>query len=414
MHGTSFKRSPKLDGVCYDIRGPVLDEANRLEAAGHTILKLNIGNPAPFGFMPPDEVSTDVVRNLQYAAGYVDSQGLFAARKAVVQYYQTKGVMDLDIDQVFIGNGVSELIVMAMQALLDTDDEVLIPAPDYPLWTAATRLAGGNPVHYPCDEAQHWRPDFEALQANLSEKTRALVLINPNNPTGAVYDEQTVIALCEFARANRLILFADEIYDKILYDECIHQHAMLHATDMVSVTFSGLSKNYRAAGYRVGWMVVRDPLAQATDYQQGLKILASMRLCSNVPAQFAVQTSLMGFQSIQTLVQPGGRLRTQRDLAWQRVNAIPGLSCVKPQGALYVFVRIDREIYPIVDDEGLMLQILRQEKILLVHGRGFNWPTPDHFRIVFLPHVEQLNQAFDGLERFFARLRAQTPNEPKE
>lgn len=400
----ALTRSSKLHGVCYDIRGAVLDEAKRLEDAGQSILKLNIGNPAPFGFQPPDEIMADVIRNLHLATGYTDSQGLFAARKAIVQHYQTKGIHDIDIDHVFIGNGVSELIVMAMQALLNDGDEVLIPSPDYPLWTAAVRLAGGTPVHYICDEQADWSPDLQDIARKITSKTKALVLINPNNPTGAVYDPSQVSELCKLAKTHKLTLYADEIYDKILYDGATHTPTMSLAEDQVSVTFSGFSKNYRAAGFRVGWMVLRDPRQQAKSYMDGLKMLSSMRLCSNVPAQYAIQTGLHGHQSIEDLVAPTGRLARQRDLAWQRVCDIPGLSCVKPKGALYLFPKIDTQKFNIVDDEKLMLTLLQQEKILLVHGRAFNWPSPDHFRIVFLPHTEVLDNAFDRLADFFSRL----------
>lgn len=398
-------KSNKLDGVCYDIRGAVLDEAKRLEEAGHSILKLNIGNPAPFGFQPPDEIMADIIRNLHNATGYTDSQGLFSARKAIVQHYQTYRIFDIDIDQVYIGNGVSELIVMSMQALLNDGDEVLIPSPDYPLWTAAVKLAGGNPVHYRCDESAGWFPDIDDIKQKINGKTKAIVLINPNNPTGAVYDTALLKDLAEVARQNKLMLFSDEIYDKILYDQAKHTPTMTIADDIPTITFSGFSKNYRAAGFRVGWMVLRDQSGRAKDFSQGLKMLASMRLCSNVPAQFAVQTGLHGYQSINDLVAPSGRLRNQRDIAWERINSIPGISCVKPQGALYLFPKLDPSVYPIVDDEKLMLKILKEEKILLVHGRAFNWPDPDHFRIVFLPNTDMLNSAMDGLERFFHRLR---------
>jgi len=400
-----IKQSQKLQGVCYDIRGKVLDEAKRLEEAGHSILKLNIGNPAPFGFLPPDEIITDVIRNLTNGVGYCDSLGLFAARKAVSQYYQSKGIQHIDVDRVFMGNGVSELILMAMQGLLNNDDEVLVPAPDYPLWTASIRLSGGIPRHYICDESADWFPDLADIEAKITPKTKALVVINPNNPTGSVYSDDCLQALCDLARKYNLVIFSDEIYDKILYDGIQHTPTMAFAQDLVCVTFNGLSKNYRAAGFRVGWMSIADPDQRANDYLKGLKTLASMRLCANVPNQFAVQTALCGYQSIQDLVKPGGRLLHQRNTAYDLLNAIPGISCVKPKGALYLFPKIDRSIYSIDDDEQLMLDLLIQEHILLVNGRAFNWPEPDHFRLVFLPHQDELQQALQQISHFFARLR---------
>lgn len=393
-------KSHKLDSVCYEIRGPILREARRLEEEGHRILKLNIGNPAPFGFEAPDELIQDVIRNLPQAQGYCDSKGLFAARKAVMQYTQQIGVKGVEIEDIFIGNGVSELIGLATQGLLNNGDEVLIPAPDYPLWTAAVTLAGGRPVHYRCDEQADWAPDLQAIRAQITPRTRALVVINPNNPTGAVYPRAVLEELVAIAREHDLVLFADEIYDKILYDGAVHVPLASLSEDLLTLTFGGLSKNYRAAGFRTGWMIVSGARLRARDFLEGLEILASMRLCANVPTQFAVQTALGGYQSIQDLVCPGGRLREQRDLAWSMLNQIPGVSCVKPRGALYLFPRLDPKVYPIRDDEQFVLDLLLQEKILMVQGTGFNWPEPDHFRMVFLPRPDDIRQAITRLGNF--------------
>ncbi|MCC5871921.1 MAG: pyridoxal phosphate-dependent aminotransferase [Gammaproteobacteria bacterium] len=393
-------KSHKLDSVCYEIRGPILREARRLEEEGHRILKLNIGNPAPFGFEAPDELIQDVIRNLPQAQGYCDSKGLFAARKAVMQYTQQIGVKGVEIEDIFIGNGVSELIGLATQGLLNNGDEVLIPAPDYPLWTAAVTLAGGRPVHYRCDEQADWAPDLQAIRAQITPRTRALVVINPNNPTGAVYPRAVLEELVAIAREHDLVLFADEIYDKILYDGAVHVPLASLSEDLLTLTFGGLSKNYRAAGFRTGWMIVSGARLRARDFLEGLEILASMRLCANVPTQFAVQTALGGYQSIQDLVCPGGRLREQRDLAWSMLNQIPGVSCVKPRGALYLFPRLDPKVYPIRDDEQFVLDLLLQEKILMVQGTGFNWPEPDHFRMVFLPRPDDIRQAITRLGSF--------------
>ena len=402
---SQIRQSDKLADVCYDIRGPVLQEAQRLEDEGHRILKLNIGNPAAFGLEAPDEIRHDVIRNLPEAQGYCDAKGIFSARKAVMQHFQERGIGAVDLDDVYLGNGVSELIVMAVQALLNNGDELLIPAPDYPLWTAAARLSGGTPVHYRCDPEQAWEPDVADLEARITERTRGIVVINPNNPTGAVYSRRTLEAIVALAERHDLVLFADEIYDKILYEGATHVPLARVADETFCITFSGLSKSYRAAGFRSGWMVLTGGRDRAADYVEGLSTLASMRLCANVPAQFAIQTALGGYQSIDDLVASGGRLHEQRQLAWERINAIPGVSCVRPAGALYLFFRLDPTVYPITDDRQLVLDLLRQEHLLLVEGTAFNWPTPDHLRMVFLPHPEDLEQALEKLERFLRRYR---------
>jgi len=396
-----LKRSSKLNGVCYDIRGPVLAEALRMEEAGYNILKLNIGNPAPFGFEAPADIIKDVIQQLPSSQGYGESQGSYSARVAVQQYYQTLNVNNVPPEQIFLGNGVSELIMMSMQGLLEQGDEVLVPAPDYPLWTAAVKLSGGEPIHYLSDEANEWQPDLADIEAKITAKTRALVIINPNNPTGAVYSKAMLKALIAIAKKHKLLIFSDEIYDKILYDE--QQHiALASLTDELVITFSGLSKNYRVAGFRVGWMILSGDVASAQDYIAGLNMLASMRLCSNVPMQNAIQTALGGFQSIYELTRPGGRLYEQMNFASERLNSIPGISCVRPKGAMYLFPKLDVERFNITDDEQFVLDFLKAEKILLVHGRAFNWPDPDHFRIVFLPHRETLEAALDALERFLS------------
>jgi alanine-synthesizing transaminase len=392
-----LRQSDKLQGVAYDVRGPLLDEAARMEAEGHRILKLNIGNPAPFGFEAPDEILQAVSRNLATAQGYSESRGLYSARTAVEQYYQLQGVDGVGVDDIYLGNGVSELISMTLQALLNDGDEVLIPAPDYPLWTAVTSLCGGKAVHYRCDEQAEWLPDLGDLTAKVSDRTKALVVINPNNPTGAVYPPEVLESLAEFARQHELVILADEIYDKILYDGATHTVLASLAPDVFCLTFSGLSKSYRVAGFRAGWVVVSGPKEHAQSYIAGLSVLANMRLCPNVPSQHAIQTALGGYQSINDLILPGGRLLAQRDVAWELLNEIPGVSCTKPKGALYVFPRLDPAVYPIADDERLALDLLRTQKILVTHGRGFNWPHPDHLRIVTLPSVETLE---DALTRF--------------
>lgn len=395
-----IKQSDKLQNVCYDIRGPVLKEAKRLEEDGYRVLKLNIGNPAPFGFEAPDDILKDVIRNLPSAQGYSDSKGIYSARVAVMQYYQQKGLLSLDVEDIYIGNGVSELIVMAMQGLLNAGDEVLVPSPDYPLWTAAVALSGGTPVHYHCNEDLDWAPDLDDMQAKVSERCKAIVLINPNNPTGAVYSKETLQKIVAFARQHQLIIFSDEIYDKVLYTDEPHIPTATLSDDLLTVTLGGLSKNYRIAGFRAGWMVLSGAKHLAEDYIEGLDMLASMRLCANVPCQHAIQTALGGYQSISELIAPSGRLYEQSMYAWKRVNEIDGLSCVKPKGAMYLFPKIDIEKFNIKSDEQFILDFLRQEKILMVHGSGFNWPKPDHFRIVTLPHIEDLEFAFDRLERF--------------
>ena len=401
----AISKSLKLKDVCYDIRGPVLKAANAMEEQGHRIIKLNIGNPAPFGFEAPQEILSDVITNLPNAVGYCDSKGLFAARKAVVHYYQTKGLLGVDVGDIYIGNGVSELIVMAMQALLNNDDEMLVPAPDYPLWTAAVTLSGGTAVHYLCDENQGWFPDLADIERKITAKTRGIVVINPNNPTGAVYSKEILEGIVALARKHSLIIYADEIYDKILYDEAQHTSIATLANDLLCITFNGLSKSYRVAGFRSGWLMVSGAKAQAKDYVEGLDMLASMRLCANVQAQFAIQTALGGYQSINDLIRPGGRLYEQRELAWQLLTDIPGVTCVKPNGALYLFPRLDPAIYPIADDQAFILELLKAERVLLVQGTGFNWPTPDHFRVVFLPHREELTEAIGRLARFLADYR---------
>ncbi|GAA3452557.1 pyridoxal phosphate-dependent aminotransferase [Dactylosporangium matsuzakiense] len=395
-------QSAKLANVCYDIRGPVMAAAKRMEADGHHILKLNIGNPAPFGFEAPEEILQDVILNLPAAHGYGDSKGLLSARRAVVQYYQQKDVTGVDIEDVYLGNGVSELIVMALQALLDNGDEVLIPSPDYPLWTASVSLCGGRPVHYLCDESNEWMPDVDDIAAKVTSRTKAIVVINPNNPTGAVYSRAMLERIAEVARRHNLIVFSDEIYDKILFDGATHVSTAAVAPDLFSITFNGLSKAYRVAGFRTGWMVLAGPKSHATSYIEGLDVLANMRLCPNVPTQHAVQTALGGYQSINDLVLPGGRLLAQRDIAWEMLNAIPGVSCVKPRGALYMFPRLDPEVYPIKDDLRFALDFLKTEKVLVVQGTGFNWHHPDHFRIVTLPRVADLQDAVARLGRFLA------------
>ncbi len=394
------QKSTKLANVCYDIRGPVLARAKLMEEEGHRIIKLNIGNLAPFGFDTPDEVRHDVIVNLPNASGYSDSKGLFAARKAVMQYTQEKGIAGVQLDDVIVGNGVSELIVMAMQGLLDDGDEVLVPAPDYPLWTAAVSLSGGRARHYLCDEGSGWLPDLIDIRAKISERTRAIVVINPNNPTGALYPPEMLRALVEIARQHQLIVFADEIYDKTLYDGNTHTSIASLADDVLFVTFNGLSKNYRACGYRSGWMVASGEKRHAQDYLEGLNILASMRLCANVPGQYAIQTALGGYQSIRDLVAPGGRLCRQRDLAYELITAIPGVSCVKPKAALYLFPRLDPKLYPIDDDQQFVLEMLEEEKVLVVQGSGFNWPHPDHMRLVFLPNSDDLTEAMERIARF--------------
>ena len=393
-------KSAKLANVCYDIRGPVMARATQMEEEGHRIIKLNIGNPAVFGFEAPDEIVRDVIHNLPSASGYVESKGVFAARKAVMHYTQEKQIPGVQVGDIYIGNGVSELIVMVMQALLDTDDEVLVPAPDYPLWTAGVSLAGGTPRHYICDEGAGWLPDLDDIRAKITPATRAIVIINPNNPTGALYPVDLLLEIIEIARQHQLIVYADEIYDKVLYDGNTHTSIASLADDVLFVTFNGLSKNYRACGYRAGWAIVSGEKRHARDYLEGLDILSSMRLCANVPAQYAIQTALGGYQSIDDLVAPGGRLCKQRDLAHDMLTSIPGVTCHKPQAAMYLFPRLDPRVYPIVNDQEFILELLLAEKVLVVQGSGFNWPSPDHLRVVFLPNIDDLGDAIGRIARF--------------
>jgi alanine-synthesizing transaminase len=401
----NYHKSTKLDNVCYDIRGVVLREARRLEEEGHRVLKLNIGNPASFELNVPEEIQQDVVHNMHQAQGYVESKGLFSARKAVMHYCQQRGIDKVDIDDIYLGNGVSELIVMSMQAMLNTGDEVLIPAPDYPLWTAAVALSSGKPVHYHCDEQQGWFPDIDDIRRKVTKRTRAIVLINPNNPTGAVYSTELLHQVIELARAHNLIILSDEIYDKILYDGVKHVSTASLADDLLFFTYNGLSKNYRAAGYRSGWMIISGAKHKATDLVEGIEMLSNMRLCANVPAQLGIQTALGGYQSINDLVIPGGRLFEQRQTAWELLNDIPGVSCVKPQGALYLFPRLDPKRYPIVNDEKLVLDLLIQEKILLVQGSAFNMKDRQHLRVVFLPREDTLTDAVGRLGRFLEQYK---------
>ena len=396
-----IKKSPKLDNVCYDLRGQIAVEARRLEDEGHKILKLNIGNPAPFGFEAPDDILKDVIHHLPNSQGYSESQGIYSARVAVMQYFQQQQIKDVRVADVYIGNGVSELIVMAMQALLDNDDEVLIPAPDYPLWTAAVSLSGGKPVHYCCDESNNWFPDVKDIESKITSKTKGLVLINPNNPTGAVYSEEVLLEIIALARKHQLIIYSDEIYDKILFDEAKHIPTARLTNDVLVITFGGLSKNYRIAGFRAGWMVITGPKIHAEDYIEGLTLLSSMRMCANVPSQHAIQTALGGYQSINELIKGDGRLIKQRNLAHQMINEIDGLSCNPAMGALYLFVKVDKEKFNIKDDEKMILDLLKQEKILLAHGRAFNIQENNYFRLVFLPHVDELRTALERLKTFF-------------
>ena len=402
---TTILKSDKLDQVCYDIRGPVLQEARRMEEEGHLITKLNIGNPAAFGLNAPDEIIQDVIRNLANCQGYSDSKGVYYARKAVMQYCQEKNFPDVDIDDIFLGNGVSELIVMSMQALLNNGDEMLIPAPDYPLWTAAVSLSGGTPIHYLCDEDNGWEPSIEDIESKITPKTRGMVIINPNNPTGAVYSKDTLLKIIEVARKHNLIIFADEIYDKIIYDEAKHIAIASLAEDILIISFNGLSKSYRVAGFRAGWMVISGAKDNAKDYIEGMELLASMRLCANVPGQHAIQTSLGGYQSINDLVAPGGRLYEQMDYSWKVLNQLEGVSCVRPKGALYLFAKLDPEIYKIDNDEKFVLQLLQHEKILLVQGTAFNWPDTNHMRLVFLSRREDMEQMIEKMDRFLKHYR---------
>jgi alanine-synthesizing transaminase len=399
-------KSSKLANVCYDIRGPVLDKARQMQEEGHKIIQLNIGNLAVFGLEPPDEIVQDMIRNMPHSAGYTDSKGLFAPRKAVVHYTQEKGFAGgVTVDDVYLGNGASELIVMSMNALLDDGDQVLVPAPDYPLWTASVALSGGTPVHYLCDEGAGWLPDVDDIRRKITPQTKAIVVINPNNPTGALYPRELLEQLVEIARQHQLIVFADEIYDKTLYDGETHTSIASLADDVLFVTFNGLSKNYRSCGYRAGWMIVSGEKRHARDYIEGLNMLASMRLCSNTPGQLAIQTALGGYQSIKDLVAPSGRLCRQRDLAYQLLTQIPGVSVVKPKAALYMFPRLDPKLYPIADDQQFAYELLAEEKVLVVQGTGFNWVRPDHFRLVFLPNSDDLTEAVGRIARFLHHYR---------
>jgi alanine-synthesizing transaminase len=405
MRVRSIAKSSKLDSVCYDIRGPVLEKARQMEEEGQHIIKLNIGNIAAFGLEPPDEIVQDMIRNLPNAAGYTDSKGLFAPRKAVVHYTQQKHIRGVTVDDVFLGNGASELITMSMNALLNNGDEVLIPAPDYPLWTASVALSGGTPVHYLCDEQSDWMPDIDDIARKITPQTRAIVVINPNNPTGALYPDALLLQIVELARRHQLIVFADEIYDKTLYDGNTHTSIASLADDVLFLTFNGLSKNYRACGFRAGWMVVSGDQRHARDYIEGLGMLASMRLCSNTPGQLAIQTALGGYQSIDDLVMPGGRLCRQRDLAHRLLTEIPGVSCVKPKAALYMFPKLDPKMYPIEDDQQFAYELLAEQKVLIVQGTGFNWAEPDHLRIVFLPNSDDLTDAIGRIAKFLEHYR---------
>ena len=400
-----FLKSDKLSGVCYDIRGPVLDHANWLEEQGQKIIKLNIGNPGAFGFDAPDEIVHDVIRNLREAQGYCHSKGLFSARKAVMQRCQSEGIDSVDIEDVIMGNGVSELIVMSMQALLNPGDEILIPSPDYPLWTAAVSMAGGTPVHYRCNEIDDWQPDLEDIESKISSKTRGIVVINPNNPTGAVYSDGTLRSIVGLAEREDLVVFADEIYDRIVYDGAVHTPLASLVKAVPCLTFNGLSKTYRLAGFRSGWLVITGAKERAKSYLEGLEMLASMRLCANAPAMLAVQTALGGYQSINDLILPGGRLVEQRNVAHKLITAIPGVSCVKPKSAMYLFPKLDPEIYPIADDEAMVLNLLKEERVLLVQGSAFNAMDSQHFRIVFLPNREQLTESIERFSNFLARIR---------
>jgi alanine-synthesizing transaminase len=401
-----IRQSKKLQGVRYDVRGPILVEAQRLEAEGHRILKLNIGNTAPFGFEAPEQILADMMHHLPQSQGYADSQGIWSARTAVMHYYQSHGLRDVGVEDIFIGNGVSELISMVLQAFVDDGNEILVPAPDYPLWTGAVTLAGGIPVHYRCDEDDDWNPDLADIESKITENTHALVIINPNNPTGAVYSEETVKGLVDIARRHQLVVMADEIYEKILFEDAQHHHAATYGgNDVLTLTFSGLSKAYRVCGYRAGWVMIAGPKELATDFLEGLTLIANMRMCANVPAQHAIQTALGGYQSIEELIGPGGRFYEQSMLAHRLLNEIPGVSNVKPRGALYCFPRLDPQVYAIEDDQDFVIELLRAKKILVTHGTGFNWPTPDHFRLVTLPEASVLEEAIGRIADFLATRR---------
>lgn len=402
----AIRQSKKLQNVRYDVRGPILAEAQRLEAEGHKILKLNIGNTAPFGFEAPEAILADMQHHLHHAQGYSDSRGIYSARTAVAQYYQSKGLKDTLVDDVFIGNGVSELISMVLQAFIDDGNEVLVPAPDYPLWTGAVTLTGGKPVHYLCDEENGWNPDLADIESKITENTHAIVIINPNNPTGAVYSKDVVKGLVDIARRHNLVVMADEIYEKIIFEDAVHHHAATFAgDDVLCLTFSGLSKAYRVCGYRAGWVMISGPKHLASDFLEGLTLLANMRMCANVPAQHAIQTALGGYQSISELIGPDGRFYEQSMLAWRLLNDIPGVSCVKPMGSLYTFPKLDPEVYPITNDQDFVIELLRAKKILVTHGTGFNWIEPDHFRLVTLPDVDVLEEAIGRIGEFLSEYR---------
>lgn len=398
-------KSAKLANVLYDIRGPIMDAAKQMEEEGQKLIKLNIGNLAVFGFDAPEEVQQDMIRNLPASAGYSDSKGIFAARKAVMHETQKQGIKGVTLDDIYLGNGASELISMATNALLDDGDELLLPAPDYPLWTASTSLSGGTPVHYLCDESNGWMPNLDDIRARITPKTKAIAVINPNNPTGALYSDDLLKGIVAIAREHGLVILADEVYDKVLYDGVKHTAIASLSTDVLTLTFNSLSKSYRSCGYRAGWLVVSGPKKQAQDYIEGLNMLANMKLCSNVPGQWAIQTALGGYQSINDLTCDGGRLRRQRDMAYELITAIPGVTCVKPSAALYMFPRLDPKVYPIKDDRQFFLELLKETKVMLVQGTGFNWPEPDHFRIVFLPHEEDLREAIGRIAKFLENYR---------
>lgn len=402
-------KSAKLANVLYDIRGPIMDAAKQMEEEGQKLIKLNLGNLAVFGFDAPEEVQQDMIRNLPASAGYSDSKGIFAARKAVMHETQKQGIKGVTLDDIYLGNGASELIAMATNALLDDGDELLLPAPDYPLWTASTSLSGGTPVHYLCDENNGWMPDPEDIRARITPKTKAIVVINPNNPTGVLYSDDLLKKIVDIAREHELVILADEVYDKVLYDGIKHTAIASLSTDVLTLTFNSLSKSYRSCGYRAGWLVVSGPKKLAKDYIEGLNMLANMKLCSNVPGQWVIQTALGGYQSINDLTGEGGRLRRQRDLAYELITAIPGVTCVKPQAALYMFPRLDPNVYPITDDRQFFLELLKETKVMLVQGTGFNWPNPDHFRIVFLPHEEDLREAISRIAKFLENYRKTHP-----
>ena len=406
----TIRKSSKLASVCYDIRGPIMDAARQMEEEGHKVIKLNIGNLAVFGFDAPEEIQQDMIRNLPSSAGYSDSKGIFGARKAVMHYSQQQGVKGVTLDDIYLGNGASELIVMATNALLDNGDELLLPSPDYPLWTAAASLSGGTPVHYLCDESKGWMPDLEDIRAKITPRTKGIVVINPNNPTGALYSDELLKAIIQIAREHGLVIFADEVYDKVLYDGARHTAIASLSEDVLTLTFNSLSKSYRSCGYRAGWMMVSGDKKPARDYIEGLNMLSNMRLCANVPGQWAIQTALGGYQSINDLVGEGGRLRRQRDLAFELITAIPGVTCVKPSAALYMFPKLDPTLYPIVDDQLFFLELLQETRVMLVQGTGFNWHAPDHFRIVFLPHEDDLREAIGRVAKFLEGYRKRHSN----